>query len=187
MATINIYGPSSHSQTVVAPGTIVAVASVTNYGNGWGYARMRITGTTSGTGSLVSIRPGVSLNVRATAPISTGMEGRTFTVSAHLEEMDSGYNRIRGIDSHYNFSITVERPYVPPYIPPWHWEEEEEQDDTTGPVNGPVNGPPDSGVSEPEPEAPPGEDISDFEGGDYPDYEPETDWDTFDDDQWFGG
>ena len=81
---------------------------------------MSITGSTSGTGSLTSIRPGVAINIRATASIYDWMEGRTLTVSAYLEEMDSDYNVIRRIDDHINFRITVEEPYVPPvWFDPW--------------------------------------------------------------------
>ena len=104
MATIDIYSPSSHSQTVYAPATVTARAEVTNYGRGWGYARMRINDTY---GPINSIRPGVTINVRTSAGIYTWMEGQTITANIELLEVTSSGERIRVMTDHRNFRITV--------------------------------------------------------------------------------
>jgi hypothetical protein len=174
MATIEIYGPSSHSQTVDVPATIEAKADVTNHGGAFGYARMFISSVGfQEWGNVVGIGRGKTYPVRATYRIGTNYEGQTLTVAAHLYEVTAYGSVIRHIGTpHLNFRITVEKPYVPPYIEPWYWEEEEqEQDDDTGNGTGGNgtggNGDVDTDTSEAEAQesADSGE-----EGGDYADY-----------------
>lgn len=114
MATIEIYGPSSHSQSTTAPAFITASALVSNLGNATGYARMRITGASSDTGSFTSIPGGGSAVVVANAKVHDWQAGRTITVSAEVDEMSAGYERIGSLGSHRNFRITVAAPYRAP-------------------------------------------------------------------------
>jgi hypothetical protein len=118
MATIEIYGPSSHSQSTTAPAFITASVLVRNLGNATGYARMRITGASSATGSFTSIPGGQSAVVVANANVYDWQAGRTITVSAEVDEMSAGYERIGSLGSHRNFRITVAAAYVPPPPPP---------------------------------------------------------------------
>ena len=118
MATIEIYGPSSHSQSTTAPAFITASVLIRNLGNATGYARMRITGASSDTGSFTSIPGGQSAVVVANAEVHEWQAGRTITVSAEVDEMSAGYERIGSLGSHRNFRITVAKKYVPP---PTYW------------------------------------------------------------------
>jgi hypothetical protein len=204
MATIEISSPSSHSQTVDAPGTIVVEADVTNTGGLWGYARIQITEQRFiRYGSIVPIGPGRTEKVSVTYSFSRAYEGDSFQVAGHLYEMTAYGQVIRHIGTpHLDARIYVRERYVsppyvppvivppvivppvivppvivPPYIPPWHWEEEEQDDDRVG-------GDDEQSEFVSEDEQPTnGNDQPEFAsedeqwGGDI-DYEPETDWDA---------
>jgi len=107
MATVEIYGPSSHSQSVDAPATIRAEADVVNMAFPWRYVQMVITGHVSGQGTIQPMRPGVELRIVATASIDPWMQGRNLTVTAELNEVTAGGTFIKRIDSHDNFRIRV--------------------------------------------------------------------------------
>ena len=117
MATIEVYSPSSHSQTVDVPATIEAKADVTNYGGAWGYARMRLTGGPYPFGfieygDIVGIRPGLSENVSATYPLSNRHQGVRLLVEARLERVTPYGSSISVIgEDHLNFRIYVRLPW----------------------------------------------------------------------------
>jgi len=130
MATIEIYSPSSHSQTVDTGTTIVAEARVSNYGRAWGYAQMIIGGAVRASGSIESLRNGAENQiVRATYYIGANHGGDTLTVSAYLYEVTAGGSVIKSLTSpHNNFRIYVRQPWTPPpppVLPPWYdpWSE----------------------------------------------------------------
>jgi len=123
MATVNIYGPSSHSQTVDTGTTIVAEATVVNGGTGMGYATMVIGGAVLAQGNRVNIAGKRSATVRATYYLGSNYAGQTLSVSAYLYEVTQGGSVIKSITSpHNNFRIYVRKPYVPPppVQPPWY-------------------------------------------------------------------
>ena len=139
MATIEIYGPSRHSQIVDVPATIIAEASVLNTGGAWGYVRMRLTGGPYPFGfieygDIVGIRPGLSENVRATYSLTSRHEGETLVADARLEQVTAYGSAITQIgEDHPDFLIYIrsQTPYVPPTPPkpqpqPWPpWDEDD--------------------------------------------------------------
>ena len=113
MATIEISSPSSHSQAVYAPATIVANVSVTNYGGAWGYARMMLTSPDFTIyGDILGIRPGVTETLSVTHPLGTQYEGRALYVAAHLYEVTPYGSIIRNVGTpHTDFRIYVIHPW----------------------------------------------------------------------------
>jgi hypothetical protein len=113
MATIEIYGPSSHEFDGTVGDIITARAEVANNGDFPGWVRIEIEGSPSATGDLTQISPNSTAIVTASARLQTFMENTRRTLTARLIEYSRTGERVRELGVHSQ-AVALIAPLKPP-------------------------------------------------------------------------
>lgn len=108
--------PASHSQTGQIGNTVTASVAVSNTGSAVTYVRLAMRGgAIQQNGGTHRVDPGIrNLTITTTAPLYASAAGRNWSITATLYETDINGNSIRTVDTHANYKLAIEKPYVPP-------------------------------------------------------------------------
>jgi len=145
MASVILTGsgldPASHSQTGQIGNTVTASVAVSNTGSAVTYVRLAMRGgAVQQNGYTHRVDPGTSNKfISTTALLYASAGGKSWKITATLYETNANGDAIRTVDTHANYKLTIEKPYVPPQYGQWG----DPSDDATGwddTVNGTGNG-----------------------------------------------
>jgi hypothetical protein len=89
-------------------------------------------------GGTHRVDPGTrNLTITTTAPLYASAAGRNWSITATLYETDINGSSIRTVDTHANYKLAIEKPYVPPT---WESSGGDPYEDVSSDIYGDQNG-----------------------------------------------